>query len=600
MTLNGGIVENNSAAAIGGGIYIMEESTLIMSGETAVRNNKSENNAGGGVFVTNSIMTMNGGIIENNIARQAGGGVYATEGGVINVNGDAVIRNNTAERMGGGGICVVGSTLNMSENAMILENKVNNLEDRASGGGGIYVQRGYFSMGGNAVIRGNQARNGAGLFGNETSGNEATGKYIITGGSIDTNTAVNNGGGVCILGGELIIGGTAVIADNSAQTGGGINCTNGTLTIGGNAVLCGNIAEQSGGAVIIISIENSGEFVLYENALIRDNTAANGSALFSVENRLILNGGTITGNRAIESGTVYLAGESSEFISGLISENTARYGAGVYLGENTQLVMRDSMQISGNHADMGGGVYINHQESNFVLNGGTISGNTARSGGGVYSRFADTFVQNGGSFLNNTPDDIFPPLILNTDDIAVETIRYQKPADNDGALQFWTNDSRYHNQFQNYYLDNPGDDPNIYQGNVKKISGNNSYGFGILFCVDNSVPGTPSYYRLFITVNGRFTVQKMADGRWTAAPLSWRNASALKRGYDVYNHIKVEKTEANDNGTVTFNIYFNDTLSATFNDDAPLNGVRAGLVTSVNTAENEMFPLVPVDVRFGF
>jgi hypothetical protein len=181
----------------------------------------------------------------------------------------------------------------------------------------------------------------------------------------------------------------------------------------------------------------------------------------------------------------------------------------------------------------------------------------------------------------------------------IRTIRYQKPADNDGTLQYLTNDSGNYNKWFSHYFDNPGTDKNIFQGRVKKISGSDNYGFGLLFCVDNSNPDSVSFYRLFITANGQFAVQKRSDGNWASPmPISWRNSSHIKRGYDVYNHLKVEKIA--NGGVVTFNIYINDNLSATFTDEAPLKGEKMGLVTSIDVLEKEMFPLIPVDVRFDY
>jgi hypothetical protein len=186
-----------------------------------------------------------------------------------------------------------------------------------------------------------------------------------------------------------------------------------------------------------------------------------------------------------------------------------------------------------------------------------------------------------------------------TNDTIIKTIRYNKPDNNDGILQFYTNDSGYYNKWIPYYFDNPGTDKNIIQCKVKKISGADNYGFGILFCADNSNSNNVSFYRLFITVNGLFTVQKMSDGKWAnQPPITWRNSSHLKTGYNVYNHIKVEKII--NNGIITFNIYFNDNFSATFFDEAPLSGDRMGLVTSIDVLEKEMFPHVPVDVRFDY
>jgi hypothetical protein len=183
-------------------------------------------------------------------------------------------------------------------------------------------------------------------------------------------------------------------------------------------------------------------------------------------------------------------------------------------------------------------------------------------------------------------------------DTAIETIRFQKPADNDGVLQYKTNDSSFYDRWSNTLIDNPWQRQIIIQCNVKKISGDDDYGFGVLFCVDDSVPGSRSLYRLFITVNGRFTVQKMVDGNWLDPPVRWRDSPFIRRGYNVYNHISVEKVESN--GTVTFKVYFNDDLAVEFTDEAPLNGTKVGLAVSVNVLAKEMFPHIPVDVRFDY
>jgi hypothetical protein len=183
-------------------------------------------------------------------------------------------------------------------------------------------------------------------------------------------------------------------------------------------------------------------------------------------------------------------------------------------------------------------------------------------------------------------------------DLSIRTIYYQAPGDNDGGLQFYTNDSKYYDRYMNYFLNNLNDDKNVYQCRLKKISGHEDYGFGILFCADDSDKTNISYYRLFITAEGRFTVQKRLGGEWTEPLVRWTASSFLKKGYDEYNYVKVVKADTDD--SATFTIYFNDSLAVTFEDSTPLNGIRAGLVVSVNTSEKELFPNIPVDVRFDY
>jgi hypothetical protein len=139
---------------------------------------------------------------------------------------------------------------------------------------------------------------------------------------------------------------------------------------------------------------------------------------------------------------------------------------------------------------------------------------------------------------------------------------------------------------------------NTYEYWVKKKSGNSTSGFGILFCVDNSNSGNTSYYRFFITVNGRFVISKRTGSTWAPDPIGWRDSPFLNTGYDVYNKLRVERVDNKTN--TTFNIFINDNLAASFNDDDPINGNRIGLGASASIMEREQFPYIPVDVRFDF
>ena len=182
--------------------------------------------------------------------------------------------------------------------------------------------------------------------------------------------------------------------------------------------------------------------------------------------------------------------------------------------------------------------------------------------------------------------------------IPVKTIRFLKPDDNDGTAQYSTNDPALYNKWPYSYSPNPNPDPNIYECRIKKISGNNSYGFGILFCVDDADRNNINFYRFFITLNGTFTIAKRIGNNWAPTPVSWRNSSFINTGYNEYNTLRVERVDNEKNAT--FRIFINDNLAAAFNDDNPINGSKAGLVVSVNIMEMEQFPYIPVDVRFYF
>jgi len=182
------------------------------------------------------------------------------------------------------------------------------------------------------------------------------------------------------------------------------------------------------------------------------------------------------------------------------------------------------------------------------------------------------------------------------DDVPIIERYFLPPVDNDGTAQYLTNNSAMYNRYTWSAIPNPN--PNVYECKVKKISGNDDYGYGMVFCFDDSDSGNISYYRFFINVNGRFAIAKRTDNSWTNDPVRWTTSSFLNTGYGVYNTLRVEKT--NNGNSATFRIFINDNLAASFNDNSPLNGNKIGPVVSVNIMEMEQFPHIPVDVRFEY
>jgi hypothetical protein len=182
--------------------------------------------------------------------------------------------------------------------------------------------------------------------------------------------------------------------------------------------------------------------------------------------------------------------------------------------------------------------------------------------------------------------------------VPVNTIHYLRPADNDGTIQYRTNDSALSNRGEYTYMPNPNADPNVYECRVKKISGNDTSSFGILFCVDDTDRNNVSYYHFTITVSGTFSVRKLVGFHWVTSPVGWRDSSFIYTGYNVYNTLRVERTDT-VNGA-TFRIYINGNLAAIFDDANPINASRTGLVTMVGRVDIELFPYIPVDVRFEF
>jgi len=212
--------------------------------------------------------------------------------------------------------------------------------------------------------------------------------YLEDGGTITGNRATVGGGvSVTNIGSEVVFvmyGG--VIRDNAASLGGGVSL-NGTLNAPGIFTMHGgeirnNNASSSGGGVnaSMSHIEMFGGII--------SNNIANGTATAQGGGGVGVNGGTTF------YGTPDAIYTPSIFVmhNGVISGNTAiNLGGGIR--SSGSIVTMNGGLISENTADIGGGVYGRTIAHIFTMNGGTISDNTAHiSGGGIH---------NGGGGLSN-------------------------------------------------------------------------------------------------------------------------------------------------------------------------------------------------------
>jgi hypothetical protein len=107
-----------------------------------------------------------------------------------------------------------------------------------------------------------------------------------------------------------------------------------------------------------VLISGNGNF--HDSSVGSGKNGSRGGGVFIDQGTFIMEGGTISGNRARTGGGVYMTGDGATFVmnSGTISGNTAKYngsGSGEY----------------------GGGVYMADAGCKFYMNGGTITGNTA-------------------------------------------------------------------------------------------------------------------------------------------------------------------------------------------------------------------------------
>ena len=262
-----------------------------------------------------------------------------------------------------------------------------------SSGGGIDVDTSGVLRLVSGAITGNEAYTGAGVY--------VSGKFVMNGGSIRTNTVENNsgisidryGGGVYVdsngtftmnsgtISGNKVVGTRNNFGGGVYVNGGEFSMNGGTIGGTGNDV---NTALKGGGVFV-----NVGTFIMSGDAAIKGNSATeSGGGVFVNVGTFIMSGGTIGGTGNVT--------------------NTAGYGGGVGMSGGTFNMSGDA-SISGNRATgvgYGGGVYLG--TGTFTMSGdAAIKGNSAVSGGGVYVDNGDgTFDPQGGTVSDNKPDDV--------------------------------------------------------------------------------------------------------------------------------------------------------------------------------------------------
>ena len=219
------------AAAAGGGVCAAYYAYFTMTGGS-IRGCVAK--AGGGVCLTNSASFAMGGsaLIADCISTDGGscggGGIGADLGALVALSGNAVIQNSTAQH--GGGVYLNNATLTMSENASVtgcnsiagggvsargnatesdppvftMEGSSSITDCTALNGGGIFVSTsgGKVSLSGSAKIENCRAVEKVKLEFPEVTGggvHVSSGSFEMSGGSIESCTAVNGGDSVFVF-----------------------------------------------------------------------------------------------------------------------------------------------------------------------------------------------------------------------------------------------------------------------------------------------------------------------------------------------------------------------------------------------------------------
>ncbi len=243
-------------------------------------------------------------------------GVTVESGGTLKMEENSCIQNftNSASNGSGGGVYVGrGSTMTMNGGTI--------KDCSASDGGGIYAAGAVVLNGG--TISGCKAvgsyRSGGGIY------IDSSGSLTMGGGSIESCTASNWGGGVFAHGTFELTGGS--ITHCSALSGGGVNISSATTTLNGGTIK--DCSASYGGGVYIARISSTLKMI---NGSIESCTASNWGGGVYINNRMTMTGGSITGCTADGGGGIYNY-DILTLTGGTVCNNTAKtQGADIYLG----------------------------------------------------------------------------------------------------------------------------------------------------------------------------------------------------------------------------------------------------------------------------
>ena len=325
ITLDGKQIETHYDNNSHDGYWIKTEGTLILNSGTVTGNHNI--GAFGGVIAvvgSQAHFEMNGGSIENNKSTVPGRSQYsapvtAVGGASFTMNGGFIQNNDYSDTINTGAVYI-------------------NPQDGNSS----------FEMNG-GYIRNNQAHSGAVFVGDIQPDYTHIASFIMNNGTISDNTVSAGSGGIFILANGKAVMNDGLISGNTGNCGGGVGTND-------------RYAEQNIGAAGI-RIEDW-------------------STTYKVPAAFTMNGGTISGNKAMDcGGGVYVASNTVVLNAGQILNNTALdQGGGIYVGTIPYVLHMYNAVIAENTASvLGGGIWScpTGDVTIHVNNGGAVFDNTA-------------------------------------------------------------------------------------------------------------------------------------------------------------------------------------------------------------------------------
>ena len=411
VNISGGTMQGNSATSGGALYYAGSDTVTISGGVIGAENSSNSAENGGAIYMASGTANITGGTISYNEATTSGGAIYALNA-YVNVNGSgASIIRNTATVNGG---AVHMETLTFK----LINGSITN--NSAANGGAVWAGTGTVELSGGSMS--NNSATGVsttttdpdtGVETTTTTGGSGGAVYtqssafVMTGGTVENNTANENGGGVYTESGSITVKNSGSQVKNNTATngsGGGVYAGSGSVTMSNNANLYGNKAiKGNGGALYVGSGTASLNAVTIGDTISGNaNQAINGSGVFVNSGTLSITDGSIGGNVASNGGAVGVGSADARlnFYNKLkITDNTMNGSASnVYLNYDTDAIL--NFQTLNNQANVG--IYV----SDDVLNEGTEDQTTVLAQRGVpNTRFGVYVNTNVVSYMGTIKND---------------------------------------------------------------------------------------------------------------------------------------------------------------------------------------------------
>jgi hypothetical protein len=148
--------------------------------------------------------------------------------------------------------------------------------------------------------------------------------------------------------------------------------------------------------------------------------------------------------------------------------------------------------------------------------------------------------------------------------------------ESDGWVRYFNNVESMRDAQPSEVFENQNADPNVYEMDVKIISGNSDMGYGMFFGAKDSENG----YTILLRPYGRFDIWKWVNGQFERIRDNV-GSGQVKPGYNVVNTIKVVK---NNN---VYDIYLNGNAIPVFTFDDIIAGNKIGYFVFPNQKDGD-------------